>query len=215
MMRASFKTLCLLFFGLAFGTSLGAQVALPRTGEVGFVRICNTSDEIAGLELITADHTQTVAEVASGTCYSGQFDKDELRHSTFVLRGPAILEVVEAPPAEEKAGIDWEKILYLFVGAVIGAISGLMRWVVSPLVAHFSSKSLVFGFRNRFLLDLKSAGIRIQMHPDITKLLSGENHGFVGGKVLSEAQLLDSIHKQVSSGEISNIEAIKALGGKV
>lgn len=200
--------------GLAiFATASYAQVILPQTGDKGFIRVCNGSSEAATLERITPLEAYSLGTLASGNCYFDEMSRDDLEVSIFVLKGSSVFEVIEAEVADPPPGIDWEKILYLFLGAIIGTVSGLVRWLVSPITSHIASRSLVSGFKKRLLLDLKSAGVGIDMHPDIIKLLTGQGQAFATNAVLSEAKLIDQTYRQVKSGEITNVEAISALGG--
>jgi len=101
------------------------------------------------------------------------------------------------------------------IGALIGTFSGVLKWLITPILALLSLLAAIAGFKRRLLVELRSPGINIDLEPKIKQALDGTGYVFVPMTLLNKAKTMSDVLDQVKNGDISNVEATIALGGRV
>lgn len=214
MHREPIGPMLLVLIFMYFPNVAHSAILVPTEGNRFFAHICNTDSVSGTLTEFRFGKEHRAETLQPGQCFSEEYEKLNIGASevNFVFKSPESSKLFEyVADSEEK--INFENLLYFFVGLIGVAAKDIFIALASPIVRRVRLGRRTRSFRDRFAQDLKNATVSIEFDEELLNFKSGQYDAVAwGGPLLKSIAELQDLYSRVVSGKTSNVEALGELG---
>lgn len=206
-----------LLFLILLPSPATSEILVPNQGNLFFVHICNEESVSGTVTEYRSGVESRVETLKPDQCFSEKFEKKSVDASkiVYVFRSSKSAKLFEHVQ-EKQERIDWENLLYFFAGLLGLAAKDIFIALASPIVRRVKLARRLRSFENRFAEDLKNAILSIEFDDELRRFKEGQYEAVAwGGGLAAKVSNLQDLHERVSSGSISNVNALRELGRPV